>query len=102
MPRADDQRAVAARPGERVAAHQTTVAVVLAPASLRQLLPAATAWFGLTPREGEVLQLVALGMPAKHMPRQLQLSVFTVNDHLRAIYRKAHVSGREELLGRLT
>ena len=49
-----------------------------------------------------MLQLLALGLPAKHICRQLQLSVLTVNGHLGAIYRKAGVSGREELLARLS
>jgi len=78
------------------------VAVVLQPAALRQVLPAAAAWFGLTRRETEVLDLVARGMAAKHMGRRLELSVLTINDHLRSAYRKAGVSGREELLARLT
>ncbi len=41
-------------------------------------------------------------MAAKHMGRRLELSVLTINDHLRSAYRKAAVSGREELLARLT
>lgn len=88
--------------GSRLENDPTSVAVTLQPATLRHLLPAAAAWFGFTGRESEVLRLVALGMPAKHMSRELRLSVLTVNDHLRAIYRKAGVSGREELLARLT
>ncbi|MBA2698159.1 MAG: hypothetical protein H0U61_05220, partial [Nocardioidaceae bacterium] len=40
--------------------------------------------------------------PAKHIARELQLSPHTVNDNLKSIYRKAHVSGREELIGQLT
>lgn len=78
------------------------IAVILQPASLRQLLPAAVAWFGLTPRETDVFRLIARGMPAKTMARQLHLSVLTINDHLAAIYRKADVCGREELLALLT
>jgi len=87
--------------GSRVDGSPADVAVVLQQAAVRQVLPAASAWFGLTQREGEILQLVALGLQAKHMGRQLQLSVLTVNDHLGAIYRKAGVSGREQLLARL-
>jgi DNA-binding CsgD family transcriptional regulator len=88
--------------GLRTDSGSASVTVVLQPATLRQLLPAAAAWFGLTARETEVLDLVARGLPAKQMARQLQLSVLTVNDHLDGIYRKAVVSGREELLAHLT
>ena len=88
--------------GAPMEAGPAAVAVVLQPASLRQVLPAAAAWFGLTRRESDVLHLVADGMPAKQMARRLQLSVLTINDHLRSAYRKADVSGREELLARLT
>lgn len=88
--------------GERLGPSSEAVVVILQPAALRQLLPAAAAWFGLTRRETEVLRLIALGLPAKQMARHMQLSVHTVNDHLRAIYRKASVRGRDELLARLT
>lgn len=79
-----------------------TVAVVLQPATLQQLLPVVAAWYGLTRREAEVLHLLARGLAAKQMSARLHLSVLTVNDHLKAIYRKADVSGREDLLARLT
>jgi DNA-binding CsgD family transcriptional regulator len=36
------------------------------------------------------------------MARALNLSPLTVNDHLGVIYRKAGVSGRDELVARLT
>jgi len=77
------------------------VAVVLQPAALPQLLPAVAAWLRLSPREMQVLGLAARGLPAHNMGRALQLSVLTVNDHLAAIYRKAGVSGREELFAGL-
>jgi DNA-binding CsgD family transcriptional regulator len=74
------------------------VTVVIQPASVGQVLPALAAWTGLSRREFEVLQLVAAGLAAKQIAKRLNLSVLTVNDHLRATYRKAGVSGREELL----
>lgn len=88
--------------GSRVNAGPAVVAVTLQPAALRQVLPAAAAWIGLTRRETQVLQLVAQGLPAKLIARRLQLSVFTINDHLQAAYRKAGVSSRDELLARLS
>lgn len=78
-----------------------TVAVVLQAAAPFQLLSAVAAWLGLSPRETQIIQLVSRGMPAGNMARFLKLSVLTVNDHLAAIYRKAGVSGRQELLAGL-
>lgn len=73
-------------------------AVTLKTADSASLLPAAAAWFGLTTRERDVLVALSLGKPAKHIARDLALAVPTVNAHLQAIYRKADVTGREQLL----
>jgi DNA-binding CsgD family transcriptional regulator len=88
--------------GNRVDAGSADVAVIIQPAALSVLLPAVDAWLGLTPREAQVLRLVANGLPAKHIATRLDLSQQTVNTHLRSIYRKANVTGRAELLGQLT
>jgi len=88
--------------GDRVDVGSADVAVVLHPASLTQLLPAVDAWLGLTPREAQVLRLVANGLPGKQIATRLDISPQTVNTYLRSIYRKAHVTGRAELLGQLT
>jgi DNA-binding CsgD family transcriptional regulator len=87
--------------GNRIDASTADIAVILQPASLSQLLPAVEAWLGLTPREAQVLRLVAEGLPGKHIATRLQLSQQTANGHLRSIYRKANVTGRGELLGQL-
>jgi len=78
------------------------VAVTLHAATLAEVLAEAAAGYGLTPRETDVFKLLSRGLPAKQMARRLQLSPMTVNDHLRAVYRKAHVCGREALLAQLT
>jgi len=88
--------------GNRVDAGSADVAVILQAASLTQLLPAVDAWLGLTPREAQVLRLVASGLPGKQIATRLAISPQTVNTYLRTIYRKAHVTGRAELLGQLT
>jgi DNA-binding NarL/FixJ family response regulator len=49
---------------------------------------------GLTPREVDVLRLVAVGMSDAEAAERLFLSVRTVNAHLRSIYRKLDVSSR--------
>ena len=40
----------------------------------------------LTPRQKEVLELVGAGLPNAEIAEQLGLSVFTVKDHIKAIY----------------
>jgi DNA-binding CsgD family transcriptional regulator len=52
--------------------------------------------FALTPRELEVLRLVASGMTNAEAGRQLQLSVHAIKFHLAAIYRRLGVSNRTE------
>ncbi|MCT9083825.1 helix-turn-helix transcriptional regulator [Streptomyces fulvoviolaceus] len=71
--------------------------VTLQPATADELLPALTVWYGITPREREVLRHALDGLPAKSIARRLELSLHTVNDHLRAVYRKLGVGGRDEL-----
>jgi DNA-binding CsgD family transcriptional regulator len=51
---------------------------------------------GLTPREAEVLRLVALGRANKDIARELGLSVATVQRHVANIYAKIRVTGRAD------
>ncbi|MFD8213882.1 helix-turn-helix transcriptional regulator [Streptomyces sp. NPDC059697] len=48
------------------------------------LLPAVAAWYGITPREREVVRHALEGLAAKNIARHLELSQHTVNDHLGA------------------
>ena len=50
----------------------------------------------LTPRELEVLQLVAYGLSNKEIAQRLSLSARTVNFHLDNVYSKLGVSSRTE------
>jgi DNA-binding NarL/FixJ family response regulator len=58
--------------------------------------PAATNGLGLTPRQGEVLGLLARGLPNKSIARELGLSEATVKVHLLAIFRVLQVRNRTE------
>jgi predicted ATPase/DNA-binding CsgD family transcriptional regulator len=54
----------------------------------------ATSPAGLTPREHEVLCLLATGLTSSQIAEQLIISVLTVNGHIRSIYSKLGVTSR--------
>jgi len=51
----------------------------------------------LTPREREVMRLIARGYTYKELARRLDLSVKTVETHVSAVLRKLQLSSRHEL-----
>jgi DNA-binding CsgD family transcriptional regulator len=77
------------------------VAVVLQPATTDQLLPAIAAWHGLTPRQRDVLHLLLQGHPVKQIARRLGLSPRTIEDYLKALYRKTGTNSHQELIATL-
>ena len=50
----------------------------------------------LTPRENEVLTYLSKGFTIKEIASLMGIKWFTVNDHIKAIYRKLNVSSRAE------
>ena len=54
--------------------------------------------YGLTPREREIALLLLDGMDNYALGRTLRISNNTLKTHLRSIYRKIGVSGRQEML----
>jgi len=50
----------------------------------------------LTPRETEILALLATGLSYKQIAAALDISPSTVHAHLHAIYEKLHVQSRKE------
>jgi DNA-binding NarL/FixJ family response regulator len=54
----------------------------------------------LTPREQEVLDCLAQGMPYKQIGDQIGLSINTIRTHLRHIYEKLHVQSRTEAVAK--
>ena len=51
---------------------------------------------GLTPREGQILELLAKGKVPKEVGYELGISYETVRDYLKAVYQKLHVRSRTE------
>lgn len=54
----------------------------------------------LTPREGEILQLLAEGLLYKEIGERLAIKLDTVGTHVKSIYRKLHVRSRTEAVMR--
>lgn len=54
----------------------------------------------LSPREGEVLAMLARGLLYKEIADQLDSSVYTVNAHVRRIYEKLHVNSRSQAVAK--
>jgi DNA-binding CsgD family transcriptional regulator len=77
------------------------VAVIIQAAGV-ELLPALSSWYDITGRERTVIGHLRDGIPAKQIARRLDVSVHTVNEHLKAIYRKAGISSREEMVAVLS
>jgi DNA-binding CsgD family transcriptional regulator/PAS domain-containing protein len=55
----------------------------------------------LSPREAEVLELIALGLQNKQVAERLHISVNTVKHHLRSLFSKMQVNTRAELVARV-
>lgn len=61
-----------------------------------QITPAKSDLPHLTPREVEVLQYLSKGFTIKEIGELMGIKWFTVNDYIKAIYRKLNVSSRAE------
>jgi DNA-binding CsgD family transcriptional regulator len=57
--------------------------------------------YELTPRESEITLLLCRGLSTKEIAAELLISAHTVRDHVKAIYEKAGVSSRGELVAGL-
>lgn len=77
------------------------VAVSISPARAGDLFPILLGAYGLTERESAVTLLLVRGLSAREIATELSISPHTVRDHIKAIYDKAEVSTRGELVAQL-
>jgi len=68
--------------------------------SFRQPAPVTAENDGLSPREQEVLDLLARGYLYKEIAERLNISVPTVNTYVRRIYEKLHVRSRAQAVAK--
>lgn len=73
------------------------VAIILHPAREPELAPLIVAAYGLSAREREVLQ----GRSTEQIAQHMDVSAYTVQDHLKAIFDKVGVRSRRELVAEL-
>lgn len=68
------------------------------PTEIAAYCQALAADYGLTPREAEILALVALGRSAKYISEELMVSYNTTRTHVRHIYEKLNIHSKQELI----
>lgn len=74
------------------------VAIIIEPAGPAEIAPLITQGYGLSDREREVTTLVLRGLATQRIAKQLRLSPYTVQDHLKSIFQKMGVRSRKELV----
>lgn len=77
------------------------VGVVIQPSRPAEIAQIVGAAHGLTPRESEVVLLIAGGATNDEIARRLRLSRHTVADHLKSVFAKLDVSTRGQLTSKL-
>lgn len=77
------------------------VTVILEPARPAQMAPVMVQAYGLTDAERRVTELVARGLSTQQIAHRLDLSTYTVQDHLKSIFAKSDTGSRGDLVARL-
>ncbi|MFL6126914.1 helix-turn-helix transcriptional regulator [Actinophytocola sp.] len=55
----------------------------------------------LSPRELEIVRMVAKGLPNKSIASELRISAWTVSSHLRRVFGKLGVTSRTEMISKM-
>jgi DNA-binding CsgD family transcriptional regulator len=77
------------------------IAVTIEPATPPQVLPLIMSAYGLTDREGSIVQAMLRGESTHAIAQTLFLSPYTVQDHFKSIFEKIGVSSRREVATRI-
>lgn len=85
----------------RNGARSGRTAVTIQPAAPEEMLDLELGMYELTPRERAVIREVLAGASTSRIAADLGISVYTVQDHLKAIFAKTGVSSRRELVASL-
>jgi len=76
-------------------------AVVIQSARPTEVAPIVALAYGLTDRERQVTWLCMQGRPTRAMAQALDVTTYTVQDHLKSIFTKTGVRTRGELVGQI-
>jgi len=77
------------------------ISVIFEVAQPLEVAPLIMQAYELTKREGEITQLILRGLSTSEIAAVLQISSYTVQDHLKAIFEKVDVCSRRELGARI-
>ena len=75
-------------------------AVIIQPAAPGEVAPLVALAYGLSARECQITRLCLQGNSTKQMAATLNVSPYTVQDHLKSIFSKTAVRNRRALLSR--
>jgi len=79
----------------------TRTSVIIEVARPAEIAPLIVQAYGLTDRERQITELVLQGRSTDEMAKRLWLSPYTVQDHLKAIFKKVGVRSRRALAARV-
>ena len=75
--------------------------MIIQPAAASEVAPLVALAYGLSERECQVARLCIEGQSTKQMAQRLNVSPYTIQDHLKSIFEKTGVRSRGELVGQV-